>query len=131
MSSHGGKLKKDFSDIGQRLKQWRISKGLTQQDIAKVLDIQRASVSSIEIGANAITTKSLVILHEKYNLPINYILLGDDLNNLPDFGVFNKKVMEMLEEMKNSPVYLHTLLGCFEQKKFELENIKEKGAKND
>ena len=123
-------MNKDLLEIGKRLKRWRKSKAITQNELAETLDIKRGSVSSIEVGTNIITTKSLIKLHEVYQLSSDYLLFGEEQKDLPDFGIYNEKIKEMLQEMKAHDVYLHSVLGCFFQKKFELENLGATEAKD-
>lgn len=58
------------------LRMLRLQRGLTQQDVADMLNIARGSYAKYETGANTPTAENLVILSQFYNVDINYLLLG-------------------------------------------------------
>ncbi|GEA15456.1 hypothetical protein E308F_17000 [Moorella sp. E308F] len=51
-----------FSEIGQRIKDLREKKGVSQKDLAKVLQVSRPVVTKIESGKKAITSVELRII---------------------------------------------------------------------
>lgn len=56
------------------LKMERIKRGLTQEDIAKMLNMARASYAQYETGKNIPTTENIIKLAEIYRLSTDYLL---------------------------------------------------------
>jgi transcriptional regulator with XRE-family HTH domain len=66
--------------IADRLKLAREEKGLTQNDVAEILGIERASYAHIETGHNMLTIPNLFKLQEILDKPVSYFLnigIGD------------------------------------------------------
>lgn len=61
--------------FGRRLKQLRESKGLTQQGLAELLDMQTNSIGLIETGSRAVSFETIEKLADKLN--VNYYELFD------------------------------------------------------
>ena len=57
-----------------RLKQLRKEKGLTQQEVADLLGIDRRSYSAYETGVNSINAQTLIRLSRIYSASIDYML---------------------------------------------------------
>lgn len=56
-----------------KLKEYRISKGYTQTDIAKLLGISQQAYSNKEAGKRGFTTKELIIIEKIMNVRISDI----------------------------------------------------------
>lgn len=66
-----GSEKMDFS---KRLKILRKEKGISQEELAKLLRISRASVANYELRRNEPSTQVLDKLSEIFNCSIDYLL---------------------------------------------------------
>lgn len=66
----------DYSIIGQRLKQARLSKNMTQEDLAEKLDISVAFLSRVERGNSHINLKRLNQICRILDVSEGYILNG-------------------------------------------------------
>lgn len=64
----------------QRLKFLRENAGLSQKDMAEALDMTKSGYSLIETGKTKLNETHLVILKDKFNFDINFILQGDELD---------------------------------------------------
>lgn len=64
----------------------RIKRGWTQEDVAKKLNIARASYAKYETGDNLPTTENIVKLADLYNVPTDYLLC-----RTTDFKTVSKK----------------------------------------
>lgn len=64
----------DISSLGQRLKEARKNCGLTQQQVADQLGIQRTAVVNIESGGRALSTLELTKLARLYGCSISELL---------------------------------------------------------
>lgn len=58
--------------IGKKLKQLRVGRGLTQQQISEYLGLSRATISNQEIGRKAISVEKLKMLAKFYNVDLNF-----------------------------------------------------------
>lgn len=66
-------------DLGNRLKQLRKNKKLSQQYVAQNLFISQAAYSLIENSQNGIVAEHIIGLSKLYEVTTDYILKGDDL----------------------------------------------------
>lgn len=86
-----------FSD---RLKKLREEKGLSQEQLAEKLDINRTSVVHYESGSDRIPrTKRLQEIADFFNVSVDYLLGRSDEKNLT---VKEKEVLYDIEEKKLS-----------------------------
>lgn len=56
------------------LKKERLKKNLTQQEIAKYLNIKREAYTLYETGKNTITTENVLKLADYYKVSVDYLL---------------------------------------------------------
>lgn len=70
----------DFEKIGQKLKEVRIARELTQENIASNAGINTSHVSNIETNKTKVSLSTLVRICNALNVSVDYIL-GEDLNN--------------------------------------------------
>ena len=66
----------DYNIIGQRIKQARLAKNLTQEDLAEQIDISVAFLSRVERGNSHINLKRLNQICRLLNVSEGYILNG-------------------------------------------------------
>ena len=71
----------DYSVIGQRIKQARLAKNLTQEDLAEQIDISVAFLSRVERGNSHINLKRLNQLCRLLDVSEGYILNGASSNS--------------------------------------------------
>lgn len=64
--------------ISSNIKFLRLQKGLTQDDIAKVVEKSRVLISQWESDAREITTEDIIKLSDFFNIPMD-LLVGKDL----------------------------------------------------
>ena len=57
-----------------RIKDLREDKGLSQQDIAKIIKTTQQQYSKIEMGKSDISGEKLMLLAEFYNVSVDYLL---------------------------------------------------------
>ena len=70
----------DYSVIGQRIKQARLAKNLTQEDLAEKIDISVAFLSRVERGNSHINLKRLNQICGLLDVSEGYILNGASSN---------------------------------------------------
>ena len=59
---------------GKRLKEFRKEKNLTQEKLAKILNISRTTITEYERGTNIIATPFLYTICKKYRISADYLL---------------------------------------------------------
>ncbi|CEP41750.1 MAG: helix-turn-helix domain-containing protein [Paraclostridium sordellii] len=64
--------------IGRKLKQARLKKELTQENIANILNVSRSTISNWEIGRSYPDLESVVALSDLYNISLDELLREDD-----------------------------------------------------
>ena len=67
--------------VGERIKQLLKQTNTTQEELASALFVNQASINKIVNGHRCPTVDQLVNLSKKFNVSIDYILLGADYNN--------------------------------------------------
>lgn len=110
--------KKIFDDklskaIGERVSKLRKSKGMNQDEVINVLQIDRSTYSKIETGQIMAGTKYVIKLAEFFGVSTDFILSGKTTLNLPDFGKYIEDVTDLLKFMLENPSYMHHVLSDF------------------
>lgn len=85
-------------EIGSRIQELRIARGLTQEALAEELDLSTVFIAKIEIGAKGCSIESLVKIAELFAVSLDFLVMGkrqcysiaDDLD----------KVLGILSEMR-------------------------------
>jgi transcriptional regulator with XRE-family HTH domain len=113
----------NISTINEQLKKIRISKGITQAQIAKILNIGQTNYSLIEKGKTPITVERLRIIADFLEVPISYFFTGGEeiIQNTNDVKKINelKNRIKELESILKDKEYIIELL-----KDVELNNTK-------
>lgn len=60
--------------IGSRLKELRISRGVTQEELGKILGVTKASICCYEKGTRTPTIENLIDLVEYFGVSADYLL---------------------------------------------------------
>ncbi len=85
----------DYAVIGQRIKQARLAKNLTQEDLAEQIDISVAFLSRVERGNSHINLKRLNQLCGLLDVTEGYVLNGAASNSK---NYLNKEFAELIRE---------------------------------
>ena len=70
----------NFAAIGQKIKETRISKGLTQEHIANLVDVNTSHISNIENDRVKVSLTTLVSICNALDVTVDYIL-SDEYTN--------------------------------------------------
>lgn len=84
----------DYTVIGQRIKQARLAKNLTQEDLAEKVDISVAFLSRVERGNSHINLKRLNQLCGLLDVTEGYVLNGASSNSK---NYLDKEFAELLK----------------------------------
>lgn len=64
-------------EIGARLREFRAKQGMTQEKMSELLEISKSHYGQVERGKNNLGEYRLMLLAEKLNADITYILTGN------------------------------------------------------
>lgn len=72
-------LERPYFEIGQRIKEWRVSAGLKQTDVASNdgAGVKYATLQLVESGRRAPSVELLKFLHDVYGVDLNILLCGE------------------------------------------------------
>ena len=71
----------DFKRISKKLKELRISKGLTQEYVANMADVNTSHISNIENNRVKVSLNTLVQICNALDTTVDYILSDEYLNS--------------------------------------------------
>ena len=84
----------DYTEIGQKIRQARISHSYSQEQLAVLSGISTAFLGHIERGTRAMSLETLVSLCSVLNLSIDYLLLDE----IPET---DSEITALLSEVKS------------------------------
>ena len=86
--------------VGNKIKELRIQNRLTQDELAKALNISRSSIAMFESNQRTPSRNSYIALAKFFNVPIEVLL--DDSSSIP------KDVITLKPEVQTLAIYLNT-----------------------
>lgn len=103
-----------YKDIGERIKHLRISKKLTQDEVAHALNVKRETVTRWETGARDIKTEITILLSKYFNVSADYLLglTENTSTNISEIGISNKTGFSTstVENILDLPIKLKIIL---------------------
>lgn len=72
----------DREKIAARLKDARVLAGLSQEQAAKQLGLQRPAISEIEAGKRKVSAEEIIQFANLYRVAVSWLLLEDDSEEL-------------------------------------------------
>jgi len=88
--------------IGERIRAIRRERGMTQSELAKILDTHFTNVSQIERGLRGVTVQQLVKLAKALNVTPNEILLNGKQAS-PALSVRRSRILRRLQRLEELP----------------------------
>ncbi len=73
-------------EIGSRLKEVRLTNGLSQRELGQRLNTSTGHVSWLEAGKAMPGGELLLQLHRQFAVDLNWLLTGDEPDGLPELG---------------------------------------------
>lgn len=70
--------------IAERLKEARIMSGLSQENAAKILNIQRPAISEIESGRRKVSAEEIISFSKLYKVSTTWLLLKEEIDTEMD-----------------------------------------------
>ncbi len=86
--------------MNERLKEIRISQGLTQKQMSEKIGVTEATVSRMESGKSAITEQTVKSLCREFNINKDWLLNGEGEMNI--ISKQDEKIAEVLMEIHAS-----------------------------
>ena len=103
-----------YKEIGERIKHLRISKKLTQDEVAHALNVKRETVTRWETGARDIKTEITILLSKYFNVSADYLLglTENTSTNISEIVISNKKGFSTstVENILDLPIKLKIIL---------------------
>ena len=103
-----------YKEIGERIKNLRISKKLTQDEVAHALNVKRETVTRWETGARDIKTEITILLSKYFNVSADYLLglTENTSTNISEIGISNKTGFSTstVENILDLPIKLKIIL---------------------
>lgn len=93
----------DYKSVGERIKNSRVSKNITQDKLAEFIDINPSHLSNIERGKTKMSTDTLVNISRSLNISIDYLLFGDitlEYNQYTSIALL--EIKEMLKDKEKN-----------------------------
>ena len=111
-------------EIGERVKQARLARGLSQADLAELLNVSDGYISKVELGKNAMTVTVLVRLSDALEVSTDWLLRNRTREA-------REYTMAELEELFKDcdPSELQALLNLLQQMKTTIRDMKKADRK--
>jgi len=92
--------------MGQRIKELRKSKGLTQQELGKILNVTKVSICCYEKGTRTPSLDTLIDLSNFFSVSLDYFIGNDTFvisNEDKEYGMkMAKEEIAIIEELRKS-----------------------------
>ena len=93
--------------IGKRIKDMRIERGLSQQELGELLGVTKVSVCGYENGTRTPSLETFKLLAEVFNTTTDYLLGREIVIRSTDgkdyLGNISKDDIEIIKELKDNP----------------------------
>jgi len=86
----------NYEIIGRRIKEIRLEKSLTQEELAEMCNLTASSISYIESGKKKASLKSLVKLGNIFGVTVDTFLIGNQKND------YNSDLIRIFEDFNNN-----------------------------
>ena len=93
----------DMKKSGERIRQLRMKSGLTQEQVATALNVDRSYYNRLEAGKKGCSIDLFIQLSEQFHTSLDYLITGRYLLESADKAQMKediKKLIEHLEQFK-------------------------------
>ena len=109
--------------IVENIKKLRKEQGLTQQDLAEVINMHRSNYSKIEKGGRELSVSALIQLADFFNISLDELILGNnpiarDIKINDKSVIQQTKLIQELDEEDRQVVY-RVIEALVSRKKFQ------------
>ena len=103
-------------ELGQKIKRMRVNRGLTQEQLAEIVNISQRTLSGIEIGENFVTAETLDKLIKALNTTSEELFAT---NHLKNSEILSQEIKDDIEYLSKNPKKLETLYNIIKALKKE------------
>lgn len=93
-------------ELGKKIKRMRLSRGLTQEQLAEAVDVSQRTLSGIEIGENFVTAETLDRLIQALDTTPDELFAVDHLKSSSELI---KEISSDIKKFANAPEKLEIL----------------------
>ncbi|WP_081670248.1 helix-turn-helix domain-containing protein [Clostridium cadaveris] len=86
--------------LGDKIKELRIRKGLTQQKLADATNISRSAIGMVEKNKQGLGRENLIIISNFFDVPVDYLLSDDDYK--PDMALSSNMLGDKVKMLRKS-----------------------------
>ena len=90
----------DMTSCGNRIKALRKKIGWTQMEFAEMLEMSHSNLRKLENGYQGITIESLMTMRELFQVPIDFILTGEEYDSQLVHGL--QQIIDIASKLKNT-----------------------------
>ena len=103
-------------ELGIKIKRMRINRGLTQEQLAEMVDVSQRTMSGIEIGENFVTAETLDKIIKALNTTSEELFATD---HLKDSDILIQEIQDYINLISNNSQKLETLYNIVKSLKKE------------
>ena len=85
---------------GARIRELRIAKNLTQDDLAEHMNVSHGFISLIESGKKGCSVDVLIALSNLFGVSIDYLVLGTATLTAPDSAALKADIQELIGHLE-------------------------------
>lgn len=85
----------DQKEFGKRLRETRLIRGMTQEELAEILNVNKQHISRMERGVTACSIDLLIELSCHLQVSTDYLLMGKE----PDTGRQKEQLLEVITKL--------------------------------
>jgi len=86
--------------FGEKLKELRIEKGLTQKEFGKIFNMQRSRLSQYETNKRQVDDKTKTLFADYFNISLDYLLGRSNIRN-PELLNIDSDIQKLLSNTKS------------------------------
>lgn len=103
-------------ELGIKIKRMRINRGLTQEQLAEMVDVSQRTMSGIEIGENFVTAETLDKIIKALNTTSEELFATE---HLKDSDILIEEIQNYIKLISNNSQKLETLYNIVKSLKKE------------
>ncbi|MBQ3885103.1 MAG: helix-turn-helix transcriptional regulator [Ruminococcus sp.] len=93
-------LSVDYVLVGQKIKEKRLQKSLTREQLAELCDISPSYIAHIERGTKSLSLETAVKICSVLNVSLDYLLLDEIQNNDRIFNAIQTEINSLSQSQK-------------------------------
>ncbi len=95
--------------VGNRLREYRKSKGLTQAEVADILEMSLNFYGGIERGKSRLSIEKMILAHDRLGLDLTYLLTGEVQPKMSFCDIISDCPKDKIFDMEQLLIYASNL----------------------